>query len=95
MMAEGSHAACLRGGDALGELHSLEVTLPEDISQLKAAHRSRNVIVEQLAIGATAVCTAHSIALAWEAPTKNRCSCASRQCSSRRLDGLVLEHTKT
>ena len=61
-----------RGADTLGELHTLTFTLPEEIAQLKAAHRSRNVIVEHLTISPAAACTAHSISLSWEAPTKNR-----------------------
>lgn len=58
----------------LEELQVLTLTVPEDVARLKAEHRSRNRIVEQLAITVptAAACSGHSISLSWEAPTKNR-----------------------
>ena len=65
-------AAPDRGTGLIEELQTMTLTVPEDVARLKAEHRSRNQIVEQLAICLPAVSTLHSISLTWEAPTKNR-----------------------
>jgi hypothetical protein len=76
-------------GDLLNELVTLDITTPEAMTSLLAAHKKGTSIFKTLDILHDAICTDTYVDLAWRAPTKNIQRIEGYKLSMCNQNGLV------